>query len=116
LAPQFIAAVQCHWCSKFRPAFRTHRLLSNQVICDNCLDWHAHALEFLGGHLPAGCQRCQRTWAQLRDEIPGVEVRMYVVPRDGIYQLLCAACVKPYLPKQAGLFRGTKFGKETLKL
>jgi len=41
---------------------------------------------------------------------------MYVVPKDGIYQLLCACCVRPYVGKRADLYAGTRFGKETLKL
>ena len=53
---------------------------------------------------------------QLQEQILGAEVRMYVVPKDGIYQLLCAGCVKPYLPKRKDLYRGTKFGTETLKI
>jgi hypothetical protein len=115
-AAAVFVALRCNWCSKQRPSFRVHQLASRQAICDYCLDWHNEALLMLAGGIPAGCQKCQRTWAQLRDETLGAEVRMYVVPKDGIYQLLCASCVKPYLPKRADLYRGTKFGSETLKL
>ena len=111
-----VLAVRCHYCSKQRPEFRIHRLVSHQVICDDCLDWHANALEVLAGGVPRGCQGCGASWAQLRDSTPGVEVRMYVVPKDGIYQVLCAACVRPYTQKRGDLYRGTKFGTETLKL
>lgn len=107
---------QCNWCSKFRPDFLTHRLSSNQVICENCLDWHNAALEMLGGEPPRGCQECGRSWQTLSAETPGLQVRMYVVPKDGIYQLLCPSCVRPYLPKRADLYRGTEFGSQTLKL
>jgi hypothetical protein len=108
--------IRCNWCSKQKPCFRVHRLQSGQVICDDCLDWHFQALDLLAGKPPRGCQGCGITWEKLRDSTPGVEVRMYVVPRDGIYQLLCRACVRPYLPKRADLYRGTQFGTETLKL
>jgi len=41
---------------------------------------------------------------------------MYVVPKDGIYQMLCSACSRPYVSKRADLYRGTEFGRKTLKL
>jgi hypothetical protein len=63
-----------------------------------------------------GCQGCSATWEFLRDSTLGEEVRLFVVPRDGIYQVLCAACVRVYLPKRADLYGGTQFGAETLKL
>jgi hypothetical protein len=66
--------------------------------------------------MPLGCQECGASWVALRDSTPGVEVRMYVVPKDGIYQLLCGQCVLPYAGKRADLYAGTKFGKETLSL
>jgi hypothetical protein len=116
LSPAFIEAIVCNWCTKARPRFRVHRLQSNQVICDYCLDWQQHALDVLGGAPPRGCQGCCKTWAMLSAMTPGDQVRMYVVPKDGIYQLLCAACIKPYLPKTPQLYKGTKFGTDTLKL
>jgi hypothetical protein len=97
-------------------SFRVHRLATRQVICDDCLEWHLHALQFLGGAPPRGCQGCRRDWQSLQDETPGDQVRLYVVAKDGMYQLLCAACVKPYLPKTKELYKGTRFGKETLKI
>jgi hypothetical protein len=107
--------VRCNFCSKERPEFRVHRLQSNQAICDHCLEWHLHALQFLGGAVPPGCQECGATWEHLCNSTPGVEVRMYVAPKDGIYQLLCARCIRPYTAKRSDLYRGTEFGK-TLKL
>jgi hypothetical protein len=111
-----VVSVRCSWCSKQRPEFRVHRLTSGQALCDYCLEWHLAALEVLSGGVPAGCQQCGADWARLRAAAPGVEVRMYVVPKDGIYQLLCACCVRPYVGKRADLYAGTRFGKETLKL
>ena len=111
-----VLKIRCHWCSKQREDFRVHRLASNQVICDYCLEWHMKALDMLAGTLPPGCQGCDRTMAQLYDSSNGVEVRMYVVPKDGIYQVLCRSCIQPYTGKRSDLYTGTKFGKETLKL
>ena len=117
MTPALFEVLRCNWCSKSRPRFRAHRLASGQVICDHCLDWHYHALEFLGGNgAPRGCQPCGVTFDQLRERAPAAEVRMYVVPKDNILQLLCAECVKPYLPKQKQLYKGTQFGSQKLKL
>lgn len=116
-----LETVRCHYCSKNRFRFRIHVLASNQAICDYCLEWHHHAIEFLGGTCaPRGCQGCGMTWETLRDSVlgfdQGVEVRMWVVMKDGIYQLLCKTCVAAFLPKRADLYKGTQFGSEALKL
>lgn len=115
MLPQ-LESVRCNYCSKHRFRFRVHRLQSGQAICDYCLDWHNHAVAFLGGETPRGCQGCGLTWQTLRDSTTGVEVRMWVVIKDGIYQLLCKACVAPYVAQRADLYKGTKFGREELKL
>ena len=111
-----VIKVRCHYCSRELPAFRTHQLRAAQRICDDCLDWHNKAIEFMAGHPPPGCQDCGMTWEFLRDSHLGVEIRMYVVPRDGIYQILCATCVQRYLPKRADLYKGTAFGANSLKV
>ena len=111
-----VVKVRCHYCSQERPAFTTHQLTNAQRICDHCLEWHNKALELLAGTALPGCQECGKTWEQLRDEHVGEEIRMYAVPKDGIYQVLCAMHVQKYLPKRADLYGGTKFGRETLKI
>lgn len=112
----FVETVKCNWCTRYRARNRVHRLQSGQIICENCLDWHFHALEFLGGHEPRGCYECLLTWRELEERTPGTQVRLYVVPKDGMLQLLCRACVAPYLPRRRELFEGTEFGREALKL
>jgi hypothetical protein len=107
---------RCNYCSKTRPRFRLHRLTQAQSICDYCMEWHQNAIEVLGGGVPRGCQVCDRSWDFLRDSTLGEQVRMYVVVKDGIYQVLCPECVKSYLPKRADLFKGTPFGHEKLKI
>ena len=107
-----VAGVRCNWCSKERPAFRIHRLSSGQAICDYCLEWHNHALEVAGGTTePIGCQGCQQTWPMLKAITPGEDVPLYVVPKDGLYQLLCKQCVVPYVTTRADLYKGTEFGQ-----
>lgn len=106
-----VLAIRCHWCSRQFPPSRTHQVAENsQTICDLCLSWHNRALDFLAGHGIPGCQICGSSWEALRDRTPGAEVRLYVVPRDGIYAIHCAACLKPYVAKRADLYRGTAFG------
>ncbi|HXR39694.1 MAG TPA: hypothetical protein VN776_11400 [Terracidiphilus sp.] len=115
MSPQVVIAVTCHWCSKPRAPWVIHQLATGQAICDYCFEWHKHALDFLGGAIPIGCQQCQRTWEQLQASA-GEQLSMYVVPKDGLLQMLCALCAEDYLPKRKDLYRGTKFGKETLNL
>jgi len=105
-----VLAVKCHYCSRQRPAWQTHQVTGAQRICDSCLDWHNKAIEFLAGHAIPGCQGCGASWELLRDREPGENVRLYVVPRDGIYQVLCRACVRPYVSKRSDLYKGTAFG------
>jgi hypothetical protein len=113
-----LSKLRCHYCSRWRPAWCVHRLGTDaapaQTICDHCLEWHQRALDLLAGNAMPGCQACGATWATLRDREPGIEVRLYVVPRDGIYQVLCAACVGPYVRARRDLYVGTAFGAAVL--
>jgi hypothetical protein len=115
-----LASLRCHYCSRWRAAWDVHRLGTPekpaQLICMNCLDWHQRALDLLAGHAMPGCQECCATWATLRDQAPGVEVRLYVVPRDGIYQVLCASCVGPYVRARRDLYVGTPFAHAGLEV
>lgn len=111
-----VLKLRCNFCSKELPVHRVHQIQHAQIICDNCLDWHNKALDFLAGGSIPGCQVCERSWSVLRDEAKSVEVRLYVVPRDGIYQVHCAACAADYLPKRADLYQGTEFGHRKLRI
>jgi hypothetical protein len=102
---------KCHYCSHFRPEWRVHRLgVAAQTICDYCLEWHHRALDVLAGRAISGCQTCGASWETLRDRSPGVEVKLYVVPKDGIYQVLCADCIQPYTGARRDLYGGTAYG------
>jgi hypothetical protein len=92
--------------------------------CPRCIEWHLHALEFMGGAIPKGCQSCERAWEDIRAEALRdaekenavlAEARIYVVPKDGILELLCRRCVTPYIQKRKDLYRGTAFG-DAMKL
>lgn len=106
--------VRCNYCSKHRPRSRVHHLgsasLPGQIICDDCLEWHNRAIELLAGEAMPGCQACGESHENLYARSGGVEIRLYVVPKDGIYQVLCAGCVGPYVSKRADLYAGTPFG------
>lgn len=84
-------------------------------MCLRCHEWHGHALRILAGEFPRGCQECGLTLEQLNTLGTGATTRMYVVPKDGIYQVLCAICKDAYCAKRADLYRATQFGSE-LKL
>lgn len=114
-----VIAVRCNYCSRELPEFRVHRITNHQVICEYCLEWHFHALDFLGGEgQPKGCQECGATWEQIQlaETEPGVAGRVFVVPKDGIYQMLCRGCTAPYVGKRSDLYRGTEFGAKILKV
>jgi hypothetical protein len=85
-------------------------LKSNQVICDVCIDWHVAAMDFLGGAPPRGCQECGITWEKLRS-LPGDRTSIFIVPKDGIYQMLCEECKNAYVVLRPDLYRNTEFGK-----
>jgi hypothetical protein len=87
-----------------------------QIICDDCMDWHQKAIALLAGEAITGCQGCGASWEILCDRDLDSRIPLYVVPKDGIYQVLCSLCVRPYVAKRADLYRGTAFGAEHLNL
>jgi hypothetical protein len=113
-AVSHLAAVCCHFCSRQLPPFRVYQLgpaeCLSQTICDDCLTWHNRAIALLAGEAISGCQGCGASWQTLCDREPGQRVPLYVVPRDGVYQVLCAACLVTYVPKRRDLYGRTAFG------
>jgi len=106
-----VATSRCNFCTRSLPAWRVHKLAGEaQTICDDCLDWHNKAIALLAGKAIPGCQGCLASWEFLRDSSLGSRISLYVVPKDGIYQVLCAVCLRGYLPKRAELYRETAFG------
>src|SRR4051812_46914349 len=103
-----IPTFRCNYCSRFLPAWRVHRFgpeaAPAQTFCDDCLDWHLKALDLLAGNAIPGCQGCGASPEKLRDLSPDVEFRLYVVPRDGLYQVLCQTCVRPYVGQRRDLY------------
>lgn len=115
-----VIAARCHYCSRYLPPSRVHALgpAENpaQTICDDCLLWHARAIELMAGQgVPPGCQKCGTTREILAMKAPGIEYKLYVVPKDGVLQVLCGECVVPYVGQRRDLYGKTPFG-ERMKL
>ena len=106
---------RCHWCSRWQLPGDLLRLSTGQPMCFRCHEWHGHALQVLGGALPRGCQECRMSLEDLATLTGDPAMRMFVVPKDGIYQVLCAPCKDAYCRKRQDLYKNTKFGQE-LKL
>jgi hypothetical protein len=109
-----VIASRCHYCSKQLSPEDMHTFMSGQNWCRSCFTWHLHAVEVLHGAFPKGCQECGLLLDDLKKLSPAheISVRMFVVPKDGIYQLLCRTCKDTYCMKRADLYKGTQFAAE----
>jgi len=101
-------AVQCHYCSRFRPPSETQHISAGIDICGRCQEWHEAALKMIAGEPPKGCQQCGLSYQEL-ELIVGPNVRFVAVPKDAIYQVLCGACADGYVVLRRDLVRGTAF-------
>lgn len=87
-------------------------MLAGIGMCVRCLEWHSHALDLLAGGIPPGCQECEVSFDDMRRSAADADIRMYVVPRDGIYQVLCRRCCDRYVRSRRDLYKGTQFGSD----
>lgn len=112
-----IFKLQCHYCSRWRLPSETLDIGQGGVrMCLQCHELHvAQMLALATGGVPPGCFDCRATWEELRLRLdPGdntSEVKMFLTPKDGIYQLLCRTCSDAYELKRADLFKGTQYGQ-----
>jgi hypothetical protein len=112
-----VIKVRCHYCSQFRHPLEVLPIGTGGVVmCWRCHEWHCQNIEALAkGGVPHGCFECRATWDELRLRFAAGDnpddVKMYLVPRDGIYQLLCRTCSDAYELKRADLLRGTLYGQ-----
>jgi hypothetical protein len=102
---------RCNWCSRQLPPSDLGKFSTGQAMCAKCHEWHGHALAVLSGALPRGCQECGISLDDLNALTGGATTRMYVVPKDGIYQVLCLTCKDAYCRKRLDLYQNTKFGQ-----
>lgn len=79
-------------------------------MCFHCYEWHLKALAVLAGTPPPGCQECGVTFGALQAASADGNTRMYVHPKDGLYQVLCPLCSDRYTHKRADLYGDTAFG------
>lgn len=109
-----IVTTRCHYCSKGRSPLELHPLGDGSaIICDHCIEWHQRAMDMLTkNRMPDGCQECNITLAALRAISPGGNAVMSLVPKDGIYQILCKTCADEYARKRRDLYGPTQYGQE----
>lgn len=100
--------LRCRLCSKFRsPSEFVHSPITG--YCWHCYEWHQRALKMLAGEDPPGCQECEVSFEVLRAAACG-DLRMYLHPKDGIYQVLCLKCSDEYERKRLDLYGDTPHG------
>lgn len=103
-----VIRLKCRFCSKFRSP---NEFIHDATVgyCWVCYEWHQHALKMLAGVDPPGCQQCGTFFEVLRSRAAG-DLRMYLHPKDGIYQILCKACSDGYERKRLDLYGDTPHG------
>jgi hypothetical protein len=112
-----VVSVRCHYCSVFRNPHEVFPIgIGGVVMCLRCREWHDANIDALAKDgAPKGCFECRVTWAELRLRLEAgdnpAELKMFLVPKDGIYQLLCRTCSDAYERKRADLLRGTLYGQ-----
>lgn len=98
--------VTCRLCSKPRDP----REFVGDVrtgYCWDCYTWHRKALNVLAGDPPTECQLCGVKVADLVARYRSA--RFVLVPKDGVYQILCKPCEMVYAPKRRDLFERTPY-------
>jgi hypothetical protein len=113
-----ILRIRCHYCSKWHHPKEVLDIgVGGVKMCFRCHEWHIENIRAIVSQgVPVGCFECRKTWAELRllyrpGDNPD-EVKMSVVPRDGIYQLLCGTCSDAYERKRGDLIRDTLYGQQ----
>jgi hypothetical protein len=112
MSVRLVFGERCHYCSKFRPHSEINHMGAGGVkICFRCMEWHDKAIRLLAGEPPPGCQECGITFADLKEFDSLGNLRMWLVVKDGIYQILCTTCSDAYEKKRADLYRETVYGQ-----
>lgn len=104
-----LIGARCKICNRTKPFGDVRGDEGEGYTCLYCLEWHYHALKVLAGETPRGCQVCGVTFTELRARSVN-DVKMVLLIKDGIYQVLCKTCEAHYAPR-CGFFRGTLYEK-----
>ena len=107
-----IIGVKCHYCSRTVPLWQAMSFGESMVRCAQCQEKHLAALDALAGNPPPGCGECGVTFEVLAERTRGAEVGMFLHWKDGMYQLLCAACDRKYVEARKDLYGPTRFGRD----
>lgn len=99
--------VQCRRCTKWRSP---HEFVGDTITgyCLQCYSDHCIQIAQIRG-IDLCCE-CKLTFTQLRARNGG-KLRMTMVPKDGIYQLLCHICNARFEQLSKHFFKGTPYGK-----
>lgn len=106
--------VRCNHCSKERHPAEVVRLGEGGArICLRCLESHQQALRALNtGTPPKECQECQTPFELMLPDAQGnIPMTLQMLPKDGIWQVLCMGCAAEYESKRSDLIKGTAYGK-----
>ncbi len=107
--------VKCNYCSKERHPAEVMRLgPGGALICIRCLDANEQALRALNtGTPPKECQECLTPFELMPCDPQGnIPIELRMLPKDGIWQVLCKRCAAGYEAKRSDLIRGTAYGRQ----
>lgn len=96
---------KCKRCQKFSPAAEFVGA-GHGRYCWSCYEKHLAVIATIQGKTE--CCDCQ---VKLIGDRPGVKLACRLVPKDGVYQLLCEPCFQRWVLLTPAMFRGTPFGK-----
>lgn len=109
--PLPILAVNCPYCGQARNPREVMRIgTGGALMCWQCHERHVAALHALASGIAPACAGCGASREALCAQSADGECRMYLHPKDGIYQLLCPACSGRYIRQRADLYGSTRFG------
>lgn len=97
--------IKCPRCQRFSPA-EEFVGAGHGFYCWRCYEKHMTMLaEFRG---VTQCYECQ---VKVVGDRPGEQLTCRLVPKDGVYQLLCELCFDKWMRLVPEMFKGTPFGK-----
>jgi hypothetical protein len=97
----------CRQCSRYRAV---EEFVGGPVVgtCQDCYSANAVAIAELRGI--TGCCGCNTTFAAMREREGAARLRL--VPKDGVWQLICDRCFDYYATMRRDLYGHTPFGRK----